>query len=173
MRNRTHRDWGRALVGGIIAGAIAGAGLTSVMVIIAAIQGADAWVVLKSAALPFAGETVTRPGFDLIPLLIGAIAHFAVAVSWGVLFAALLYGASRAVTMMAGPFYGVLVFIAMFYGVLPVLGLVDFARGANHWLALIEHAVYGLTLAIAFLPFQREVRRRSMRQPKHMHAVMH
>jgi hypothetical protein len=173
MTTRKARDWKRVFVSGTIAGAIAGTVLAAILVIIAAIQGDDGWVAVKNAALPFLGETVSRPGFDLVPLLVGVIAHFAVAVSWGVLFAALLHGASRGVTMMAGPFYGVLVFIAMFYAVLPVLGLVSFARGVNHWLALFEHAVYGLTLAIAYLPFQREVMRPSLRQPKHMHAVMH
>src|SRR5687768_440551 len=99
IRHRTSADWSRVLKGGIVAGVIAGAVLTAVMVIIAAIHGTDPWVPMKSAAFPFLGETVTRPGFDLLPLMVGAVAHFAVAASWGLLFAALLYGASRAVTM--------------------------------------------------------------------------
>lgn len=173
MARRNPREWGRVLAGGLAAGVFAGAVLSVVMLIAAVAMGSDPWVSLKAASLPFLGEAAREPGFSLIPVLISTIAHFGVAVAWGLLFAALLYGASKAVTMMAGPFYGVLVFIAMFYAVLPALGLVEFARGTLNWLALIEHAIYGLALAIGFLPFQHEVRRRSMRQPKRMHAVMH
>ena len=173
MAGQKRRDWGHVLAGGLAAGVFAGAVLAVVMLIAAVITGTDPWLSMKAASLPFMGEAAREPGFDLIPILIATIAHFGVAVAWGLLFAALLYGASKSVTMMAGPFYGVLVFIAMFYAVLPAIGLVDFASGTLNWLALLEHAVYGLALAIGFLPFQHEIRRRSMRQPKRMHAVMH
>src|SRR5689334_18833076 len=123
--HRTPSEWGNVLVAGIIAGIAAGVALTLVMLGVAIAIGQDPWLVAKSAALPFLGAAASTPGFDLTAVLVATLAHFAVAVAWGVLFALLLYRAPKAITVMAGPFFGVLVFIAMFYAVLPAIGLVS------------------------------------------------
>lgn len=146
---------GHAISGGIVAGVIGGIAISVFMLIVAITRGQEIWGVMKMAGAPFIGERAFAPGFDLGAILIGVASHLAVSIVWGVLFAALFYGQSRSTTVIAGLFWGLVVWLGMFYLVLPVAGLGEMAREAPIGMAVIQHLVFGLGVGIGFLPFQR------------------
>jgi hypothetical protein len=59
-------------------------------------------------------------------------------------------------TLLAGVLWGVVVWLGMLYVALPVLG---FPAGGNSPLpvAIFTHVLFGVVLAAAFLPYQREL----------------
>jgi hypothetical protein len=155
-------DRRRALGGGAIAGIVGGIALTIALLFGAWMTGASGWVILKFASLPFLSDArVFQPGFEAGPVLLGVTLHFLVSVGWGVLFALFFYGLSRGGTVLAGLLWGVVVWLAMYYAVMPLLGLGAIARGAPVWPALINHLIFGLFVGLGFLPFQRRIVRRA------------
>lgn len=79
-----------------------------------------------------------------------------VGVFWGVVFVLVFYGLSRAGTIAAGIAWGVVVWITTSALVLPALGLGQLAAAEPAALAVMEHVVFGVAIAVTFLPFQRE-----------------
>ena len=159
---RTARDPGgdsrtNAIAGGAIAGFIGGVAIIAWMGIITAAQGGDLWAPLKMAAFPFLGDRALLPGFDPVALFASTIVHFLVSVGWGVLFGIATYGLSRPVTLLASVPFGIVVWLVMFYIVLPLVGARELLAMVSPALAAAEHLVFGLFTAIGFLPFQREV----------------
>jgi hypothetical protein len=119
------------------------------------IQGNDVWVGMKMASAPFLGERVFEPGFAMGPVVVGVLSHFAVSLVWGILFAWLFYGISKGLTVLAGAFWGIVVWLGMFYIVLPLVGLGGMAADVPVLFAIVEHVVFGLAVGIGFLPYQR------------------
>jgi len=152
-----------ALLGGVIAGAAAGLALLPYAAITTLIRGQDLLGTLKLAGAWLLGERAMRPGFDFIALYVGLGTHFAVSIAWGAAFALLFYGLSRALTFVAGLAWGVVVWLAMFYLVLPVVGLGDAARSMPVALAIAEHVLFGAIVGLVFLPFQKELPRGAFR----------
>src|SRR5206468_1344331 len=113
----------------------------------------------KGAGAPFLGERAMQPGFDGAAVLVGVVSHFAVSIVWGALFALLFYGLSRAATVAAGFLWGFVVWIGMFYVVLPIVGLGDMPSHIPVANAIIEHVIFGIVVALAFLPFQVRILR--------------
>jgi hypothetical protein len=161
----THQTQARpALKGGAIGGLIAGAVLLLYMVLVSAAQGRDVWQSLKGAGLPFLDERATLPGFDAAAILVGLVCHFAVSAAWGALFGVLFFGLSRTATVWMGLVWGLVVWIGMYYIVLPIVGLGHLAAAVPIGPAIFEHLVFGLAVAIGFLPYQRRVLRRRPRR---------
>ncbi|HET6585494.1 MAG TPA: DUF6789 family protein [Nannocystaceae bacterium] len=161
-----------ALGGGAAAGAIAGAVLVAFMTVMSLVKGLDVWSsVFKGASAPFFGEAATQPGFDLWPVLVGALCHFAISIGWGMLFGLLFYGVSKPATVLAGALWGVVVWIGMFYVVLPIVGLREMAREAPVLAGVVYHVVFGLALGAGFLPFQhRKPTERTHHRGEHLPA---
>lgn len=146
---------GHAIGGGVMAGVVGGVALALVMLVAAIAKGQDIWPGFKMASAPFLGERAMQPGFDLGAVLAGTASHFAVSIVWGVLFAILFYGLSKPATLAVGALWGIGVWLAMFYVVLPIAGLGEMAASAPIGMAILEHVIFGLAVAIGFLPFQR------------------
>jgi len=153
-RDRTKPGRGRALGGGVVAGALGGAVIAIAMIIAALSRQEDLWIPLKAAAAPLLGERALQPGLDPGAVALGALCHLAVSIAWGVLFAALFHGLSRPATVVAGAMWGLIVWFGMYYLVLPLVGLEQMARLAPTGPALLSHVVFGLAVGIGFLPFQ-------------------
>jgi hypothetical protein len=147
--------WSHALGGGALAGVAAGLVLSVIMLLMSIARGDDVWMGMKVPAAPFLGEAAMQPGFEAGPVLAGVASHFLVSIAWALPFALLVYGMSRAGTLWAGALWGVVVWIGMYYVVLPILGLGSLTEHAPAWLAILEHVLYGAVVAAAFLPFQR------------------
>jgi hypothetical protein len=146
----------RGAMGGIIAGLIAGAVLAAFLMLMNAMNGQDIWLAAKGAGAPFIGERAAQPGFAVGPVLIGILSHFAVSAGWGLLFGLICHGLSKGFTVPMGALWGIVVWLAMHYAVLPIVGLGEMARSTPIAMAIISHLVFGVTLGVAFLPFQRE-----------------
>lgn len=146
----THR-----MKGGVIAGIVGGITIAAFMTLINLAQQRDIWVGMKAAGAPFLHDRALQPGFDPAAIGVGIISHFAVSIVWGVLFAFLFYGLSRANTILTGAIWGIVVWLGMYYVLLPLLGLSGLAASAPTGMAIIEHVLFGLGVGIGFLPFQR------------------
>jgi hypothetical protein len=140
--------------GGAVAGLMGGALLSCYMFLRNLIGGRDVWQGMKMAGLPFLGEAATQPGFAAGPVLAGILSHFAVSIAWGILFAWLFYGVSRRGTVAFGALWGIVVWLGMFYMVLPLIGAGGIAKMAPAGQAVFEHVLFGLGVGIGFLPFQ-------------------
>jgi hypothetical protein len=148
-------DRKQAAKGGAIAGLVGGAVLVVFALIMNLATGQDIWPGMKMPGFPFIGYRATLPGFDMGPVVVGLLSHFAVSIVWGVLFGVLVYGISKGATIVAGALWGIVVWLGMFYVVLPVVGLTLVARSVPVGFAVFEHVLFGLAVALAFLPFQR------------------
>jgi hypothetical protein len=143
--------------GGTVAGLVGGVVLAIWSLFMGAIQGRDFWVGMKAASYPFLRARALEPGFDGGAVLLGLICHFAVSIAWGIAFGIVAYGLSRAGTIASGALWGLVVWIGMFFVVLPLVGAAALARGQGIALAVSEHVVFGLALGFGFLPYQRPV----------------
>jgi len=162
-----HSKWEAktALVGGLVAGLVA-AILNDLMTIIRGVAGhEDFWGHLKFAAYPFIGERATHPGLDGPAVVAGLLSGLLVSVTWAVLFAFLVFGLARGATVVAGLLWGLVVWIGMFYVVLPIVGLGDVARSMPVGEAIFTHILFGLIVALAFLPFQVRHTRADVSRP--------
>ncbi|HVK69846.1 MAG TPA: hypothetical protein VM694_35550 [Polyangium sp.] len=146
-----------ALSGGVVAGIFGGIVLSLYGLLSAVARGGDPWVVFKGASAPFLAERAFTPGFDAGAVALGILLHFAVSIGWGALFGLLVLGANVFRTLVFGAAYGVIVWFVMYRAVLPAVGLGEFAASAPVGPAIVDHVIFGLALAIGFLPFQRRV----------------
>jgi hypothetical protein len=146
---------GDGIKGGFVAGAIAGGALLLYVGLASPVVGFDVWLGPKIAAAPWLGARVLAPGFDPTALVLGLACHFAVAGLWGMLFGAFFYGATPGSTVALGALWGALVWLAMFYLVLPLFGVGQLATLIPAGAAAFQHTLFGLALAAAYLPFQR------------------
>lgn len=161
QRTRMQEARGDGLRGGLIAGVIAGAALLLYAALTCLVAGYDPWLCVKVAAAPLLGARVLMPGFDALAVGFGLIDHFAVAGLWGMLFGAFFFGISLHGTIAVGALWGALVWLAMFYVVLPLFGVGQLAGIVPAGAAAFQHVLFGLALALGFLPVQRV--RRSVR----------
>ena len=145
---------GHALGGGVVAGIIGGVILSLVMLVGALTKHQDIWMGMKGASAPFLHARAMQPGFDAAAVGLGVAVHFAIAIIWGVLFAAIFYGLSSSGTIAAGVLWGGVVWLTMFYLVLPLAGLSQVAHGEPVSAAIVTHVIFGLGVALGFLPFQ-------------------
>jgi uncharacterized membrane protein YagU involved in acid resistance len=151
---------GRALGGGIIAGLIAGIVLEVAMAAMASRSGHDVWEGMKMAGYPFLGERATQPGPDDFAVEVGVASHLMISVVWGALFGMLVYGARRSLTLLEGALFGVVVWLGMYHLILPVFH-VPMDHPQPLVMQIANHVVFGLLLAVAFLPFQHHIPRRA------------
>jgi nitric oxide reductase large subunit len=159
----------QALKGGVVAGIVGGVVMSVFMVLMNVLRGADPYVPLKAASYPFLGELAFEPGLAVAPILLGVATHLMVSIGWGILFGVLFYGLSKAATLGVSLVWGVCVWLGMFYVVLPLAGVGEIARGAPRAMAVIEHLLFGLSIGLGFLPFQR-TRPRPL-EHRHGHGV--
>ena len=141
----------RALTRGTIAGVTAGIFLTLMMTLMSAAGGKDIWYGIKGAAAPFFGDRAMQPGFDVLPVVIGLVSHLVISAGWGALFATFIEGANRAITMIAGVLWGFVVWIGMYYFVLPMVGLSSMQNDAPVGRAIAFHLIFSIALTAAYL----------------------
>jgi len=151
------QELARVSGGGIVAGLAGGLFLVALLLVTTALKGQNLWPVFKGASTPLFHERAMQPGFDAAPVLAGAFFHFLISAGWGWLFAVICFGLSRPATLVAGALWGIVVWLGMYYVLLPMVQLRAMARSAPVGMAIIEHVLFGLVLAAAFLPFQRRV----------------
>ena len=144
----------RALQTGALAGVIAGVVLSLYIATLDLSQGNDVWADAKLAGYPFLGSQALLPGFDFFAVAIGVLSHLGVSLAWGLAFGLLAYGRSAAATIASGLTWGIVAWLMMFHAVMPAIGLTPLADAVPVTSAVIEHVIFGLTLALAMLPMQ-------------------
>jgi hypothetical protein len=144
-----------AFRGGVVAGIVGGFALSLFTLLMSLMSGRDIWKGMKVAGAPFTGERAMDPGFDAATVVVGLLSHFAVSIVWAVLFALVFFGLTKVGTLFAGVFWGFIAWITMFYVVLPMVRMGDITRSTPVSLAILEHVLFGVVVAAAFLPFQR------------------
>jgi hypothetical protein len=159
MTVHTGSETRRAATGGIVAGLIGGLVLAAFLLLVNLLQGQDFWSVMKLAAAPFLGMRAQVPGFDTVAIALGLLCHFAVSAIWGLLFGLAFHGLSRKGTLVAGAFWGIVVWVGMYFVVLPIVGLGAMAGQVPVLLSLVEHVLFGVALAAAYVPYQRQAPR--------------
>ncbi len=153
------RDLRHCIKGGIVAGIVGGLVVALLMLLANVIMRENAWTVFGLAAKPILGKSALEPGFHALPVIVGVVSHFAVSIAWAIPFALIAYGLMRNETVLAGALWGIVVWLVMFYIVLPLVGLRDVVRTTAVMAALLEHMLFGIALGLGFLPYQRpEVR---------------
>lgn len=156
MAVTTNHEVGHGARGGAFAGVVGGLAMTVLALFSAIARGDDLWPGLKGAAYPLVGQIAVEPGFNAGLVLLGTLMHFAVAIAFGVGFGLIFYGLSRGMTILSGALYGVIVWLVMYYVVLPLAGMGFVADSTPLATAALSHIVFGLALAVGFLPYQRE-----------------
>lgn len=147
-------DADRCARGGVAGGLTGGLALSLLTAFRSIDAHRDVWTQLKIPALPFFGARAMDAGFAFWPVAVGVATHLAFALSWGLLFAIFAYGLSRPATVLVAPLFGIVAWLTMFYVVLPLFGLGSLARLMPPRLVATEHIVFGLAVAVGFLPFQ-------------------
>jgi hypothetical protein len=145
------RVWGR----GAFAGLVAGLFLTLMMTIMSAARGKDVWYGMKGAAAPFLGHRALQPGFDLPAVALGLFDHLVISAIWGVLFALVFYGTRRVVTIVGGVLWGLVVWLGMYYVVLPLVGLASMQHDAPIARAVMFHFFFSIPMTVAYLLYPR------------------
>jgi hypothetical protein len=147
-----YRVVGRRIAEGAAVGVFGGLVFTAIM---AALHSDRKLVALKLAAYPFLGMRVLHPGFDAPAVALGVLCHLMVSVGWGIGFALLVDALSRAAIVGLGAVWGLVVWLVMFAGVLPIVAP-KLAEGGGSFGNLIIHVLFGLSLGVGLLPFHRE-----------------
>ena len=136
---------------GAAAGIAAGIFLTLLMTVMSAAGGQDIWYGIKGASAPFFGTRAMEPGFDLIPVVVGFVAHLVISAGWGALFAVLVQGWNRTATAITGVRWGFVVWIGMYYVVLPSVGLSSMQNDAPVGRAIAFHLIFSIAMTVAYL----------------------
>jgi hypothetical protein len=151
---RSSTEIRQAVKGGVIAGFIAGATLTVLMTVMSLARHNDVWYGMKGAAAPFLGARAMHPGLDVPAVLLGLACHLAVSIAWAVPFALAIAGLGRLATVVGGAAWGIVVWLGMFYVVLPLVGLPQMANEAPIGRTIVYHLFFGIAVGAAFAGFQ-------------------
>jgi hypothetical protein len=162
-----------AVARGAFAGVTAGLVLTLMMTVMSAAGGKDVWYGIKGAAAPFFGERAMQPGFDLAAVLLGLASHLAISATWGMLFAVLIHGASRLATNVAGVLWGLVVWIGMYYVVLPIVGLSSMQDDAPVGRAIAFHLIFSAAMTGAYVLYARLFGKRLGSSGRHLDRSAH
>jgi hypothetical protein len=157
---KTNEERNEAILNGVIAGLAAGLFLTLMMTVMSAAGGKDIWYGIKGASAPFLGERAMGPGFDLGPVLLGLSLHFVISIGWAIPLALLTYRLGGAATLAAGVAWGLVVWIGMYFVVLPIAGLGAMTHDAPTGRAIMFHEFYSLAAALSLVVLQHQERRR-------------
>src|SRR5689334_14793367 len=163
-------DTRHALARGGMAGVVAGIFLTILMTVMSAASGRDIWYGMKGASAPFFGTQAMQPGFDAGPVVIGLVCHFLISAGWGALFAILVEGWNRSATALTGVLWGFVVWIGMYYVVLPIVGLSSMQNDAPVARAIAFHLIFSIAMTAAYLLYP-VVFRRGPRLHRSVHVV--
>src|SRR5215207_5236358 len=112
---------------GAVAGFLAGAVMVLFSPLLSLISGVDIWTPPKLiAATVMSPGVVDTPGFVLVPVLVGALIHFATSVFLGFIFGLFFHRLMHLTTeygmpLLVGLVYGLLTFVVAYGFVLPML----------------------------------------------------
>ncbi len=142
-------------LGGALAGLAGGLVMAVVAALISASMGQDIWHESKRiAAIVYGPSALAASGFDLGPVLTGSLIHLLVSALLGAIFGIvtrrwLHLTSDFGTPVMAGLVYGLLIWMAAYFVVLPLLNpaLLDVYTPAF----IIQHVAYGVVLGLVYM----------------------
>jgi hypothetical protein len=142
-------------LGGAIAGLAGGVAMAVVAALLSASMGQDIWHEPKRiAAMIYGPAALASTGFDPGPVLLGTLIHLLVSALLGALFGIVTRRGLRLTSdfgtpVMAGLVYGLLIWMAAYFVVLPLLNpaLLDVYQPAF----IIKHVAYGVVLGLVYM----------------------
>ena len=142
-------------LGGAIAGLAGGVAMAIVAALLSASMGQDIWHEPKRiAVIVYGPAALISPGFDPGPVLVGSLIHLLVAALLGAIFGIvtrrwLHLTSDFGTPVMAGLVYGLLIWMAAYFVVLPLLNpaLLEVYTPAF----IIQHVVYGVVLGLVYM----------------------
>ena len=147
--------WGDLVRWGVIAGVIGGIVMAMIMMIVTAALGMGFLAPLYLIAATFHPAWAMTQGLQITPLLVGLMVHMVNSAILGVIFAVVLRWLFQrplgvVTAAVAGMGWGLLIFLAMTYGVLPLLdSAMAHAITTNTALLIwwiVSHLMYGVVL---------------------------
>jgi hypothetical protein len=145
---------GDTVVAGTLAGLVGGACFALLAMGSAIMGGGDILSPFRLTGAAFIGSGALESGVGVG--VYGFLVHIAASVVWGILFAAILpRDASVGAALVAGLVYGLIVMLVMTYLVLPVVNPVMREAVVGTTPFVMEHLIYGASLAIVPMLRQR------------------
>ena len=141
-------------LGGAIAGLAGGVAMAVVAALLSASMGQDIWHEPKRIAAIVYGPAALAAGFDLGPVLLGTLLHLLVSALLGAVFGivtrrGLHLTSDFGTPIMAGLVYGLLIWMAAYFVVLPLFNpaLLEVYPPAF----IIQHVAYGVVLGTVYM----------------------
>ena len=141
-------------LGGAIAGLAGGVAMAVVAALLSASMGQDIWHEPKRIAAIVYGPAALASGFDLGPVLLGTLLHLVVSALLGAIFGIvtrrwLHLTSDFGTPVMAGLVYGLLIWMAAYFVVLPLFNpaLLEVYPPAF----IIQHVAYGVVLGLVYM----------------------
>jgi uncharacterized membrane protein YagU involved in acid resistance len=156
---------GEAVYSGIMAGIIAGLVMSMVAMAAAMMMGQEIWAPPKMIAVTVLDPSwLDRPGFQMIPLMVGMMIHFVTAIGFGILFALIGGRLDYGRAIKRGIVYGLAIWLFMQFISLPIINPV--MADMPYVPFAMEHAVFGgfLGVYLAFLPSPAESQAKAQRE---------
>jgi len=128
------------ITAGMVGGIVGALGMDAVAVLWAGPWGN--WAALKCPAFPWA----MHEGFNLPVVIASQLSHALVAITWGILFGLIFAGKKASTVLLAGPLWGLVVLVVMYYAVLPGFSMRGYVERSGLLYAVAIHLAYGVGL---------------------------
>lgn len=144
---------GEGVYAGVLGGIVAGLTMSIAAMMLAMMMGQEIWDPPKMIAVTILDRSwLNQPGFQMMPVMVGMMVHFATAIGFGILFALIGGRLGYGPAVGWGIIYGLAIWLFMQYFWLRIINPVMAQMPALPF--AFEHAVFGGSLGIyaAFLP---------------------
>jgi hypothetical protein len=141
-------------LGGALAGLAGGLAMAIVAALLSASIGQDIWHEPKRIAAVVYGPAVASPGFELGPVLVGTLIHLLVSALLGAIFGIvtrrwLHLTSDFGTPVLAGLIYGLMIWMAAYFVVLPLLNPMLLEVYAPAF--IIQHVTYGIVTGLVYM----------------------
>jgi hypothetical protein len=139
-------NWGGAICAGIVAGVAA----TGAQVVLWWIfTDTLPWIFYRDVRLTAAmlmGQEVLPPPatFDWTVMGVATVIHFTISVAYSLILACMISHLGMMLSLLAGCFYGLILYVINMYGVTVIF---PWFAAARDWITIVAHIVFGIFLA--------------------------
>lgn len=132
-------DWKAAIRSGIISSTVL---LLLVLLIVPAIRGWNAWVIVRYIASIFMGQSILPPpaSFHLTALVIALITHVVISVGVAILLAFIIHRWSLLVGIIGGAIFGLCLYGINFFSISYFFPWFYLIKG---WEMMLSHIIFG------------------------------
>lgn len=151
----THPHWRAAVWSGVIAGLV----FLVLELLLMAFTGVSIWAPVNMIGAIMLGEEVLSPAFNFVALLAALVAHFVLAIVFGLILSYIVYRLEEWAGIAVGAVFGLLLYWINFYGFTAAFPWFAEARGG---ISLFAHLIFGIVAAWSY----KELAKREINQEK-------